>query len=122
MMMLRNLATALLAVGMTINLSMGSSGDRAAVGSDEASSVRGGAVARGCFTLGTSFGVCNTGQTCNPNVVPPVSGITNYANPGGATNACYGTTTLYLYCPCGNTPYGPFTVSSTGSCYNQVGD
>jgi hypothetical protein len=122
-MMLRNLATALLAIGMTINLSMGSSGDRVTVAPDEASSIRGGAVAGACYNRGTPFGVCYSNQTCDPTVVPPVSGIINYSNLGGATNACYAAAVnKYVYCPCGNTLYGPFTGTATSSCYNATGD
>ena len=87
------------------------------VSAAEANSVYGAAIAGNCVTQGSTFTVCTLNQTCNPNVIPPVTGYNSYYNQGTPTSACY--TPINngrAYCPCGTTSYAAAGVGNN-SCF-----
>jgi hypothetical protein len=110
-------AATLLAAGMILNASMVVSGRTGSVGDKEAASIWGGT----CYNQGSTFTVCVSNSTCDPTIIPPIQGANSYYNLGSATQACYAAAVgKYVVCPCGNTSYGPFTGTSSGSCYPSM--
>ncbi len=69
-----------------------------------------------CVTQGTPFTLCTLNQSCNPNVIPPVSGWGVLSNNGSPTSACYTPAQGTVYCPCGTTGYYVSGINSA-SCY-----
>jgi hypothetical protein len=109
----------LMIAGMSMNLAMVSPGVRDAVDEDESARVLGGG-SGGCYNQGSAFYICTSNSSCDPTVIPPVTGLATFFNLGSQTNACYNGQYGYATCPCGNTKYGPFDATGGSSCYNPI--
>ncbi len=102
-------------VAMCLSAFLVTRGGPPVVGIGESATVWG-AGSLNCVQMGTPASLCTVDQACNPTVVPPVEGMTQYYENGTPVAACYMPTGGYLYCPCGTSSYNLDFVG-TASCY-----